>query len=315
MRQQRGIALIAILVMVALASIIAATIMKRQYLTADNTSYLIRQNQALQYSKSAEYFLSELLIQDTKNSPEADFFQESWAQPLPPFPVDGGMITGRLEDQSGKFNLNSLIKANGEPNEKSRKLFENLLVRVGLPAELSQAVIDWQDPDDKTIGAMGAESQYYQGLGQSYLQPNRMFNSIEELKLVRGFEGANYMRIAAYVAALPAIDSKININTAPAIVLASLDTKLDVNAIQQMLKAKQAKFEHFSTVSTLFEQEAFRQLSTESKTLGGELFDVKSAYFKAQITVDFAERKRQMTSYLMRKNQQVFVYSRSLAPF
>lgn len=314
-KQQRGIALITILVMVALASIIAATIVKRQYLTADNTAYLMRQNQALQYSKSAEYFLSELLVQDAKNSPEADYLQETWAQPLPPFPVDGGVVSGRVEDLSGKFNLNSLLKANGEPNEKTRKIFENLLVRVGLPAELSQSVIDWQDPDDQTSGSMGAESQYYQGLGQSYLPPSRMFSHIDELKLVRGFEGANYNRIAAYISALPVIDSKININTAPALILASLDKSLDVNAVQQMLKAKQAKFEHFSTLAGLLDQDLFSRLSPESKTLANDVFDVKSAFFKAQIEVVFGERKRQMSSYLMRKNQQVFVYSRSLVPF
>lgn len=28
-------------------------------------------------------------------------------------------------------------------------------MRVGLPAELSQAVIDWQDPDDEPSGPMG----------------------------------------------------------------------------------------------------------------------------------------------------------------
>ena len=58
MKQQKGIALITILVMVALATIIAATIAKRQYNTTENTAYLMRQNQALFYAKSAESFFS-----------------------------------------------------------------------------------------------------------------------------------------------------------------------------------------------------------------------------------------------------------------
>lgn len=315
MKQQQGIALITILVMVALASIIAATIAKRQYLTADNTAYLMRQNQALQYSKSAEYFLSELLVQDAKNSPKADYLQESWAQPLPPFPVEDGMISAQLEDESGKFNLNSLLKNANEPNENTRKVFENLLVRVGLPVQLSQAVLDWQDADDLTSGAMGAESQYYLSAGLDYVPPNRMFHDIEELKMVRGFEGQNYERIAPYIAALPAIDTKININTAPVMVLASLDEKLDVKSLQQMLQMKQAKFEHFSNVSNLLEQEAFAQLSPESKTLANQVFDVKSSFFKAKIEVLLGERKRQMSSHLWRKNNRVYVYSRNLVPF
>lgn len=315
MKQQRGIALITILVMVALATIVAATIVKRQYLTADNTAYMMRQNQALQYNKSAEYFLSELLVQDAKNSPKADYLQETWAQPLPPFPVDDGIISAQLEDLSGKFNLNSLLKNANEPNENTRKVFENLLVRVGLPAQLSQAVLDWQDADDLTSGAMGAESQYYLNAGLAYTPPNRMFNDIEELKMVRGFEGQNYDRIAPYIAALPAIETKININTAPALVLASLDEKLDVNSVQQALQSKQAKFEHFSSVTNLLEQDVFTQLSPESKTLANNIFDVKSSYFKAKIEVQLAERKRQMNSFLYRKNDHVYVYARNLVPF
>lgn len=315
MKRQQGIALITILVMVALASIIAATIVKRQYLTADNTAYLIRQNQALQYAKSAEYFLSELLIQDAKNSPNADYLQEMWAQPLPPFPVDDGMISAKLEDQSGKFNLNSLLKADGTVNENTRQYFEKLLVRVGLPAELSQAVIDWQDADNDTSGPMGAESQYYLGLNPGYLPANRMMSNVEELKMVRGFEGQNYLRIAPYVAALPTVDSKININTAPALVLASLDRNLDLHAVQQMQQTKQARLEHFASVNAMLEQDLFKSLPADSKTLANNIFDVKSAYFKALIEVQLSERKRQLTSELMRKNNQVYVYSRSLSPF
>ena len=59
---QQGIALLTILVMVALATILASTIAKRQAYTAESTGYLIRQNQSLLYAKSAEAFFIELLF-------------------------------------------------------------------------------------------------------------------------------------------------------------------------------------------------------------------------------------------------------------
>lgn len=58
---QRGVALLTILVMVALATILAATIVKRQSHTAENTSYLMRQNQSLMYAKSAEAFFCRII--------------------------------------------------------------------------------------------------------------------------------------------------------------------------------------------------------------------------------------------------------------
>ena len=311
---QRGIALLTILVMVALATILAATIAKRQTNTAENTGYLMRQDQSLLYAKSAEAFFSELLIQDSDNGSSIDHLQENWAKPMPAFPVEDGFISGRLLDESGKFNLNNLLKADGSVDDSARRWFEKLLQRVGLPAELSQAVIDWQDADDETTGAMGAESNYYQGLDPSYLASNTRFHQVEELKLVRGFEGKNYDLIAPYVTALPEA-TKINMNTAAPLLLASIDPKLDVKTLEQELKAKQAELAYFNSVEDLWKLNAFSGIEPQNKTDAAAWLDSKSNYFTAQIEVVLSERKRQFSSAMMRKDKQVTVYSRSLAPF
>lgn len=311
---QRGIALLTILVMVALATILAATIAKRQTNTSENTGYLMRQDQSLLYAKSAEAFFSELLIQDSDNGSSIDHLQENWAKPMPAFPVEDGFISGRLLDESGKFNLNNLLKADGSVDDSAKRWFEKLLQRVGLPAELSQAVIDWQDADDETTGAMGAESNYYQGLDPSYLASNTRFHQVEELKLVRGFEGKNYDLIAPYVTALPEA-TKINMNTAAPLLLASIDPKLDVKTLEQELKAKQAELAYFNSVEDLWKLNAFSGIEPQNKTDAAAWLDSKSNYFTAQIEVVLSERKRQFSSAMMRKDKQVTVYSRSLAPF
>ncbi|AWL29143.1 general secretion pathway protein GspK [Acinetobacter defluvii] len=315
MKQQKGIALITILVMVALATILAASIAKRQYATNENTAVLMRQNQALNYAKSAEAFFSELLIQDTQNSPNTDNLQEVWAKPMPAFPVEGGFISGTLKDESGKFNLNSLFTSDGKVDEENKAYFERILVRVGLPAEISQAVIDWQDQDDIPMGAMGAESNYYNGLQPPYSAANRPFFSVEELKLVRGFEGGKYDLIEPYVSALPDVSTKININTAPALLLAALDPKVDVAQVAILQKQKLEKMENFNNVQDLLVTDLFKSIEPANKAIAEKAFDVRSNYFKAEIDVALSQRNRQMSSYLMRKNNQVTVYARSLAPF
>lgn len=313
-RSQHGVALLTILVMVALATILAATIAKRQSNSAENTGYLMRQNQSLLYAKSAEAFFAELLIQDNESGKNIDHLQESWAKPMPAFPVEGGYVSGRLVDESGKFNLNNLLKSDGSVDDSARRWFERLLQRVGLPAELSQAVIDWQDSDDEPTGAMGAESNYYQGLEPAYLTPNTRFHSIEELKLVRGFEGKNYDLIKNYISALPE-PTKVNINTAPALLLASIDPRVDVNTVDQELKAKQANLTYFSSLDDLWKINAFSGIEEQNKTDAAAWLDTKSDYFTALIEVVLSERKRQFTSAIYRKDKQVTVYARSLAPF
>lgn len=315
MKQQQGIALITILVMVALATILAATIAKRQANTAENTAYLMRQNQSLLYAKSAEAFFSELLVDDANNAGAVDHLQENWAKPMPAFPVEDGFVSGTLQDESGKFNLNSLVNDEGVPNPQAKLWFEKLLLRVGLPEKLSEAVIDWQDADDEISGTMGAENSYYQGLPQGYLAANSKFHNVEELKLVRGFEDQKYLQIVDYVSALPVSDSKVNVNTAPAMLLASLDPKLDINAVEQALQKRQANLEYFSNINDLWVTEPFKQVNPDVQSQVNALLGVQSNYFKAKIEVLLSERKRQFSSDLVRKDKTVYVVYRSMAPF
>lgn len=313
-KNQQGVALLTILIMVALATILAASIAKHQTNTMENTGFLMRQNQSLLYAKSAEAFFSELLIQDANNAGGIDHLKESWAQPMPPFPIEDGAVSGRLLDESGKFNLNNLTTNEGKVNEAAKNWFERLLVRVGLPAELSQAVIDWQDPDDEPSGPMGAESNYYEGLDPGYLASNAKFHRIEELKLVRGFEGKKYDLIAPYISALPE-NTKVNINTASPLVLASIDQKLDLGTIEKELQLRQQNLKFFQNIDELWQLNAFSAVDAQKKTEVNSLLDVKSNFFQAQIEVVLNNRKRQFTSALMRSDKQVYVYSRNITPF
>ena len=314
MKKQKGIALITILVMVALATILAATIAQRQKFTAENTAYLMRQNQSLWYAKSAETFFSELLVEDAENAGDVDYLQENWAKPMPAFPVEDGYVTGQLYDESGKFNLNSLVDDSGQVNVAAKEWFEQLLTNAGLNAQLSEAVIDWQDADNETLGPMGAEESYYRGLRNAYLPANSKFHAVEELKMVRGFEGEKYLQIAPYVSAITVTDAKVNINTAPAIVLASLAESLDVKTVEAVLEQRQQNMEHFSNVDELWSLEPFSQAKNENQTALNALLGVKSSYFQAKIEVILSERKRQFQTYLLREDKKVHVLYRSLAP-
>ena len=99
------------------------------------------------YVQGAEAWAADILRQDLVDSPESDHLGEQWAIELPPLPVDGGAIVGRLEDLQGRFNLNNLVGANGMENELARRQFERLLLSVDVDPALAGAVVDWLDPD------------------------------------------------------------------------------------------------------------------------------------------------------------------------
>ncbi len=73
--------------------------------------------------KVPEAFFSELLVDDAENAGEVDHFQENWAKPMPAFPVERpNRFLAALHDESGKFNLNSLVTEVGAVNDKGKTM-------------------------------------------------------------------------------------------------------------------------------------------------------------------------------------------------
>ncbi|WP_298141529.1 type II secretion system minor pseudopilin GspK [uncultured Acinetobacter sp.] len=315
MQQQRGIALITILMMVALATILAATIAKQQRATAQATGSLIQQNQALLYAKSAEAFFSELLVDDANNAAQIDHLQETWAQPMPPFPVDGGVVMGRIEDQNSKFNLNSLLKSDGKSiNPAAEAWLQRILQRVDAPIELTQALIDWQDQDDEVTGSMGAEGSYYQSSGQGYVAPNAVFHDVSSLSQVRGIDAALYQQLKPYVAAY-SVEQKVNINTASAWLLASIDPQLKISDIENVLTQRRGQLQHWQNLNEFWQTAPFDQVEPNIRNQMNTMLGVQSNTFISYVEVEFSGYSRYMQSQLQRDHKKIQVMSRSLAPF
>lgn len=318
MSSQNGVALLTILLMVVIASIMAMGILNQQQRMVRESSVLLRQDQAWAYAKSGEYFLSELLVNDAKNNSKNDNLTEQWAQPMPVFPVEDGSVAGRLVDESGKFNINNLYQE-GKTNPSAIEYFKRLLKRLDLSPDIVDAMVDWQDPDNEIFGAAGAEDSFYSGQQPAYLAANRSFNSIDELKRVRGLDPDSFSKLAPYITALPTA-SQVNVNTAPAMLLASLDDSLNVDAVQQWVDKRDKERAFLEQVNELWNQAPFSQVPDSVGEVSGRrnslasLLAVKSDYFKAEVIVTLSGRKRYLNSQLSRKGENVMVYQRSMAP-
>lgn len=312
MKSQQGVALLTILFMVAIASIMAMGILNEQQRMVREASIMLRQDQAWIYAKSGEYFLSELLVNDAKNSKNNDNLSEQWAQPLPAFPVEDGTVSGRLIDQSSKFNLNNLYHE-GKPDNEAFELFGRLLKRVGLAAELAESVYDWQDPDDIVTGSMGAEDSFYLGQQQGYYAANRPFTQVEELKKVRGFDQKSFELIAPYVTAVPYFTA-INVNTASALLLSSLSNDLQINQVEEWVSQRDKSQQYLDNSAELWSQPPFSQVANNKPKGVERLTAIKSEFFQVQVLVNLSGRKRYLTSELYRMGEQVMAYQRHQMP-
>ncbi len=311
--RQRGVALITALLIVALATTIAAWLTNSHQLSIRRTGNIINGDQAYQYALGLEMLAMVSLNEDFKESNKTDGYSDVWALEIPPFPVEGGQVTGRVIDLQGLFNLNSIYK-NGKQDLTGYPRFQALLRYFQLDPEIAQAALDWVDPDSNATGTYGAEDDYYAGLDRPYRPANAPFASVSELRMVKGFDVKQFELLSAVLTVLPKA-TKINVNTAPMAVHVALGVdptlaeSLDQNPDKEELEERQ-KTDKTANPGTTDEQDArkqavrkmiaeFESVNEYVQAAGGNInkadLDVKSNYFlfegEARIDRGYAQLK------------------------
>ena len=235
--RQRGVAVLTAMLVVAIGTIIAVNLMWQTTLDLRRTESALAADQGLMFMQGAEAWAADILRQDQVDSPASDNLSEPWATQLPPLPVDGGTIIGKLEDLQGRFNLNNLVKPDGTENPLARQQFERLLSLLQIDPGLAGAVVDWLDADNDLRFPTGGEDVTYAGADPPYHAADTMITSASELVAVSGFKREIYSTLAPYVTALP-IGTKLNVNTASAVVLASLSDDIDVSTAEGLVQQR-----------------------------------------------------------------------------
>ena len=236
---QRGVALITAVMIVAIAAAVAAKIAFAHQIWFRQMENVGDRDATDLLRRGALHWASVALLDDAAHN-SIDHLGEPWAQGLPTLPVDGGAIHVAVEDAQGRFNLNNLL-VNNQPSVPDILVFQKLLLLLNLDPLLANAVIDWMDPDSNVTSPGGAEDVDYLVLKTPYRAANQPFTSVDELRLIHGFDEKTVQTLLPFVTVLPAgIRTTININTASAVVLAALANR-DVAWGQQVVEARQSK--------------------------------------------------------------------------
>jgi general secretion pathway protein K len=219
--RQRGVALITAVLIVALATILAVNVAFKGALDQRRSANLFSIDQAYEIALGAEALAAEGLRRDAQES-QTDHYGEMWAKPVV-LPIDDGIgvVEGRLEDLQGRFNLNNLIFPDGTTNPDAVKQLERIMVMAGIEADWATAMADWIDEDVDPGFPNGAEDTVYTGQNPPHVAANMPITRISEIMILPGFTADRFAKLKPYIAALP-VGSKINVCTAPGIVLDSL---------------------------------------------------------------------------------------------
>ena len=247
--RQRGVALITAVLIVALATILAVNVSFRGMLDQRRSATLFALDQGYLIALGAEGWAADILRRDLQDS-KTDHLGESWAQPLPPLPIDGGTVEGRLEDLQGRFNLNNLVHADGTTNPDAVKQLERLLAVLEIEPAWAAAMADWIDEDTQPGFPDGAEDSVYTGQNPAHLAANMPVTRASEIMVLPGFGAERYARLRPYVTALP-VGVPLNVCTAAGIVLDALSENTREFGLDPEDLAKRRKDTCFPTLEEL----------------------------------------------------------------
>lgn len=301
-RQARGVALIIALVVVALATVLATRIGAQSALDQRRGATMLAQQQAFEVAMGAEDWAMEVLLESKQRSPQTDSPEQPWATPLPPIPIDGGTVTGQLEDLQGRFNLNNLVKIDGTKNLIAFAQFQRLLTRLELEPKWASLLLDWIDQDQVADGVDGAEDGFYTGLTPPYRTANRAITSTSELLALPGFGAERYARLAPYVAALP-VGTPLNICTASGVILDTLAPGMSAFSQDPKQLATNRAKGCFPAKGDL--QAVLQQLNTGPEgaaivTATLQMIDSKTNWFRATTVVSIGTTQLTLYSLLER---------------
>ena len=298
---QRGVALVMVLLVVALAVTLSTSIAKRQSDAIRATSSHFNRQQALFYARGGEEWARQLLAQDFETRPNWDGPIDPWMAGDLVYEIEGGSISLWIEDQERFLNINQWTRAGSETDASL------LSAQLGLDPLWMDELIDFTDLD-QTPQPLGAEDYHYLGLEQPYRTSSQALVHLSELRLLRSMTPEAYLRLSSLVVALPTGTLPMNVNTMPpsSIMLIAPEITPEAAEAVALTRDEQGGFDSAQSFLALPE---FAGLNLSSLPLG-----VQSSFFKVRVRVDFLDQVVFLAALLYREpsSGEISVLHRSL---
>ena len=289
MRNQRGFALIITLIVTALLVAVVTEFIREVYVeTTLRRSYRDGEQAVLMADSGimgGVRLLQTVMVAQTYTS-----LNDAWkAKPLH-IEDERGVLDVFIEEESGKLNLNVVSSPSGEyAGTYYAGVFTRLLNRLKLPNDLIDPLTDWID-ENVDPHRNGAEANWYQRLKPPYSPRNGPLQTLEELRLIKGFDSKTFEALRSLVTVYPDTPfspaAPVNINTAPPEILASLDDALTDDLVKRITDRR--KSEPFKTPADLVKVAGLEHIATRLQTR----ITTKGAVYRLMATAKIGETAR-----------------------
>ena len=212
-----------------------------------------------------------------EDSKTYDGLDENWALEIPGIPFGEGNLFVKVIDEGGKFNINNLVKPNGNVAEVPLKVLKRLLEEIGLYDSLADDIVDLLKEKKET---------HYK------------VNDITELLDVDKIKPENLAQLEEVLTTDS--NKKVNINTAPYEVIVALSDSLTSSMAEEVIKfRKETPFKSKNDVKKVPEIDDNILLSFSS------LIDIKSNAFSIHSKGEVNDIVTSISTTIIREGKEI----------
>ncbi|PJC95833.1 general secretion pathway protein GspK [Janthinobacterium sp. BJB1] len=280
--RQRGVAVITALLLTALAITVVASLFWQQQVQVRSMENQRLRLQTQWAMRGMVDFARFWLRQD---NPSLTALDGVWATPIEEARLDDyvdrekvdtekfdATVSGRALDAQARFNITNLVDATGPINPQQVLAYQRLLSNLRLDSGLAQATADAvlrAKPKPRAVSS-GSDGKAPAASAAGGGSEPVAFTQIEDLLAVPGYTPQMIEQLRDFVIVLPEL-TPVNVNTAPAEVLAAVTTMSLSEASALTLSNPRKKFVDLANL--------------KNNIIEGVELDVKSRYFLTVIRV------------------------------
>lgn len=292
--RQRGAAIILAMLTLMLVAGIASFVIRNYGAAVASISGRHDQAQARLLARGAVDWGRNVLAEDARTAGTIDHYNEIWATRVPPTPVEEGEVGGELDELSGHFDINGLVRA-GTVDQDQVAVFGRLLTELGISPNaasgLTTALVAWIK---NGAVAGGADSGAAGGIMAGTKSTGALLVDVDELKHAPGFTAELVNRLQPFVVALP-MPAPLNVNTASAEVLAAVVPGLQIDQARLLVAQRQSV--PFNDINN-----DFAARLPKGATMSGKVpLAVKGRYFLASVRARYGQAITRMQVLLDRQ--------------
>ncbi len=315
---QKGAALLIVLLLAATLSFVALSAMELTTRAAARTGNVLSRGEALWRAFAVETLAVSAIEEIASDDSGVMSLDDAWASAPVELPFDDGGARVFLGDGTACFNINTLgadVTGTGasdanQPREEFVRLAGHLGIGEFDAIALAETIGDWVDKDTNRR-PQGSEDEYYTALPSPYRTGNRPMASVSELRAVKGVTRELYGTLKPYLCAIePDASSVMNVNMlserhAPVLAAALGDT-VSLQVAADLIAARPPG--GWLTVEAFLETPPIGDLDVQNSAR----FAVTSRFLIARAEIVYDTALLEMTSVIDTNGGRARVLSRRL---